>query len=1017
MAKKSSTPRQRKPRLLWANPFCLMDTSSGASMTVRQMLLQLVAQGYEVQVLGATVFDDSKGMGRLQAQYPDLSAYQHQLIEAEDGPLTHQLVVSLSHNRNHFTTHEEGLWYSQYLYLLESFKPDVVWFYGGQTLDMLIPDEARDRGIPVAFYLANGNYKSTRWCRDVDLVLTDSQATAEMYRKEAGFAARPVGKFIDPGHFVAEQHERKRLLFVNPSWQKGASVFVQLAEKLERERPEIELEVVEARADWPAVLRQTTQRMGKRLTELSNVVVTPNTSDMRGPYRRARILVSPSLWWESSGRVLAEAMLNGIPALITNRGGMPEMIDDAGIAFDLPEACYEAPYQQLLSEEELQPLYDAVVAFYDDEALYQEYVQRAWRVGEAKHHIDLATERLLAELSPLVRQRAGNKDFSITQRKRHRQRLASRATKPDFKVDTSLQHLLRGPQEGAASASPNGLWLTDEFTWQLTSKVIVLDNRAKLIKLGLADPMAATQAFGIVAFDPASEVKNVERYEGSEHIQVFQHALLGDGQSTTLNACVAPELTGTLKPLPAEQLPERRRLGAQPIAELPINTVALDSIDGLDSLDWLILDELSDAMAVLEHGKQWLGDTLLIQARVALQPTHERQPSLAEYQHWASRNGFRFYRFHDAHHHSHLPEKLAGQEKCATDQESADVLFLPSHERMATLSDEQKTKLAFVLSTVFRAHDMAFDLVARVDQERAIALLEAQGLLPLMDKKKESRAVPPPAGPAIKQENHAKGDPKVSIVCAAYNHTKFIEDAIISFVSQKTNFPFEIIIHDDASTDGTQDIIKEYACKYPDMIRPIYQDENQYSKNRKPLDICLPLTKGKYVAICEGDDYWTDSGKLQAQFDYMESHDECSVTHHNAFVFDDVGLVKESKLPRDLMRGFTNDELMRNDCFLLTLSVMFRKYFDKFPKEKGNVGNGDNFLISILGLYGKSHYIENIKPAAYRLHPDSTWSSKTVEEKRKMLKNSLKWIGFFHERKGRKHLADYYYSKASSSLI
>lgn len=730
MAKKSSTPQQRKPRLLWANPFCLMDTSSGASMTVRQMLLQLVAQGYEVQVLGATVFDDPKGMGRLKAQYPDLSAYQHQLIEAEDGPLTHQLVVSLSHNRNHFTTHEEGLWYSQYLYLLESFKPDVVWFYGGQTLDMLIADEARDRGIPVAFYLANGNYKSTRWCRDVDLVLTDSQATAEMYRKEAGFAARPVGKFIDPGYFVAEQHERKRLLFVNPSWQKGASVFVQLAEKLERERPEIELEVVEARADWAAVLRQTTQRLGERRTELSNVVVTPNTSDMRGPYRRARLLVAPSLWWESSGRVLAEAMLNGIPALITKRGGMPEMIDDAGIAFDLPEACYEEPYQQLLSEEELQPLYDAVVAFYDDEALYQEYVQRAWRVGEAKHHIDRATERLLAALTPLVRQRAGNKDFSITQRKRHRQRLASRATKPDFKVDTSLQHLLRGPQEGAASASPTGLWLTDEFTWQLTSKVIVLDNRAKLIKRGLADPMAATQAFGIVAFDPASEVKNVERYEGSEHIQVFQHALLGDGQPTTLNACVAPELTGTLKPLPAEQLPERHRLGAQPIAELPINTVALDSIDGLDSLDWLILDELSDAMAVLEHGKRWLNDTLLIQARVAFQPTHERQPSFAEYQHWASRNGFRFYRFHDAHHHSHLPEKLDGQEKCATDQESADVLFLPSHERMATLSDEQKTKLAFVLSTVFRAHDMAFDLVASVDQERAIALLEAQGFLP-----------------------------------------------------------------------------------------------------------------------------------------------------------------------------------------------------------------------------------------------------------------------------------------------
>lgn len=190
-------------------------------MTVRQMLLQLAAHGYDVQVLGATVFDNPKGMGRLKEQYPDLNARLHQLIEAEDGPLTHQLVVSYSHNRNHFTTHEEGLWYNQYLYLLDSFKPDVVWFYGGQTLDLLIANEARERGIPVAFYLANGNYKASNWCRDVDLILTDSQATADMYRKTVGFLSKPVGKFIAPESFVAEHHERKRLLFVNPSWQKG----------------------------------------------------------------------------------------------------------------------------------------------------------------------------------------------------------------------------------------------------------------------------------------------------------------------------------------------------------------------------------------------------------------------------------------------------------------------------------------------------------------------------------------------------------------------------------------------------------------------------------------------------------------------------------------------------------------------------------------------------------------------------------------------------------------------------
>lgn len=731
----SSATQKRKPRLLWANPFCLLDTSSGASMTVRQMLLQLVSRGYEVQVLGATVFDNPKGMGRLKEQFPDLNAHRHQLIEAEDGPLTHQLVVSFSHNRNHFTAHEEGLWYSQYLYMLDSFKPDVVWFYGGQTLDMLIAAEARDRGIPVAFYLANGNYKASNWCRDVDLILTDSQATADMYRKEVGFNAKPVGKFIAPESFIADHHERKRLLFVNPSWQKGASVFVQLAEKLERERPDIELEVVEARADWPAVLKDTTHRMGEQRSSLKNVTVTANTSDMRGPYSRARVLVAPSLWWESSGRVLAEAMLNGIPALITNRGGMPEMIGDAGFAFDFPDECYKEPYQHLLSDEELQPLVDAVISLFDDEALYQDYVDLAWQVGKEKHHLDRATNRLLTALVPLSRQHAGNKDFTINQKKRHRQRLAGRASKPEFKVDNSLQQLI-SLKSGTKSNEPqaNRLWLTDNFTWQIKGKIMVLDNRASLIKSGLADQMATTGAFGIVAFDPASEIKNAKRYEGSEYIQLFQHALLGDGQAAKLNACVAPEMSSVLTPLAAEQLPKRHHLSARPLAELPINTVALDSIDGLGNLDWLILDELSDAIDVLDNGEKSLQGTLLIQARVPFQLTHEKQPSLAELQHWASRHGFRFYRFHNILHYSHLPQELSARTPCATEQESADVLFLPSHERMAVLSDENKIKLAFILSTVFEAHDVAFELIADVSQDKALEFLEAQDLLPRLSK-------------------------------------------------------------------------------------------------------------------------------------------------------------------------------------------------------------------------------------------------------------------------------------------
>ncbi|WP_386080159.1 glycosyltransferase [Vreelandella sp. F11] len=1019
MVKTSSTPatQKRKPRLLWANPSCLLDTSSGASMTVRQMLLQLSARGYEIQVLGATVFDNPKGMGRLKEQYPNLNANLHQLIEAEDGPLNHQLVVSYSHNRNHFTAHEEGLWYSQYLYMLDAFKPDIVWYYGGQTLDMLIAAEARDRGIPVAFYLANGNYKASNWCRDIDLILTDSQATADMYRQTVGYVAKPVGKFIAPENFVADHHERNRLLFVNPSWQKGASVFVQLAEKLERERPDIELEVVEARADWPAVLRETTKRMGEHRNSLSNVVVTPNTSNMRGPYSRARVVVAPSLWWESSGRMLAEAMLNGIPALITNRGGMPEMVGNAGIAFDFPDECYKEPYQHLLSEEELQPLINAVISFFDDEDLYQDYVNRAWQVGKEKHHLDRATERLVTALTPLVNLRAGNKDFTITQKKRHRQRLAGRATKPTFKVDKSIQQLVgtvTNAKPGEESQAPR-LYLINDFTWQFKGKVMVLDNRGSLIKSGLAEQMAATKAFGIVAFDPASELKNAKQYEGNEYIQLFQHALLGDGSTAILHACVSPEMTSTLSPLPADKLPKRHQLGAKPLAELPISSIAIDSIEGLGNLDWLILDELSDAMAVLESGKKALASTMLIQVRVPFQLTHEKQPSFAELQHWASRNGFRFYRFHNIRHYSHLPEELNARAPCASEQESADVLFLPSLERMATLSDENKTKLAFILSAVFAAHDVAFELLANVSQEKALEFLEAQELLPKAPVTKTQ--VPPPAGPLIPQSEHVKGEPVVTVLCPTYNHAPYIEDTLKGFVSQKTNFPFEVIVIDDASTDGTQSIIKKYAEEYPELIYPILNEFNLKSQNKTIASDLKEMVRGKYMAHCEGDDYWVDENQLQLQHDFMEKNPEYSVCYHNAFVLKDGEVVSWSKLPENEKRDFSQEDLLLNNCFLLTMTRFVRKeiYFSAPIPENPRIGNGDNLTITRLGLAGKGKYLDNIKPTAYRLHNNSAWSSKSSLDKSLMLSNSLNWIGVFHEREGRSKVADFYYRKAKAT--
>lgn len=126
---------------------------------------------------------------------------------------------------------------------------------------------------------------------------------------------------------------------------------------------------------------------------------------------------------------------------------------------------------------------------------------------------------------------------------------------------------------------------------------------------------------------------------------------------------------------------------------------------------------------------------------------------------------------------------------------------------------------------------------------------------------------------------------EVSVFVPVYNHRNYIKQTLDSILIQKVTFPYEIVIHDDASTDGTTEIIKEYESRYPDIIRCKYQMENQRSQGYMSAtwDCHFNMCTGKYCAMLEGDDYWSDPYKLQRQYDYMEAHPECSLYMHNAW--------------------------------------------------------------------------------------------------------------------------------------
>ena len=201
--------------------------------------------------------------------------------------------------------------------------------------------------------------------------------------------------------------------------------------------------------------------------------------------------------------------------------------------------------------------------------------------------------------------------------------------------------------------------------------------------------------------------------------------------------------------------------------------------------------------------------------------------------------------------------------------------------------------------------------------------------------------------------------PLVSIRCITYNHEKYIRDALEGFVMQKTNFKFEAIVHDDASTDNTAAIIEEYAKKYPDIIKPIFETENQYSKKDGSLSrIMNAACKGKYIAMCEGDDYWTDPYKLQKQVDFLESHPDYSMCFHQ------VKIETEKEDLKQLYQNLEEREYNHNEILetwtVPTCSAMIKnEIFNNVPRDTRFIAS-DIILFLSATKYGRIYCLSDI---------------------------------------------------------
>ncbi|WP_296258640.1 glycosyltransferase [uncultured Phocaeicola sp.] len=225
----------------------------------------------------------------------------------------------------------------------------------------------------------------------------------------------------------------------------------------------------------------------------------------------------------------------------------------------------------------------------------------------------------------------------------------------------------------------------------------------------------------------------------------------------------------------------------------------------------------------------------------------------------------------------------------------------------------------------------------------------------------------------------------VSICCLTYNHAPYIRECLDGFLMQQVDFPIEIIIHDDASTDGTQDILREYQEKYPDLFHLILQTENQYSKGKNVvLDYIYPQIKGKYVASCEGDDYWIDPHKLQKQVGFLEAHPDYSVCCHCIKLYiQNEGVFREQEMQprlRNKSFSFTLQLWTEFGGFFQTASVVIRqecidiKFLNSFQKCK------DIHLFYSVLEHGKGYFFKDVM-SVYRISGKGVWTSLPFKER------------------------------------
>lgn len=376
------------PTVVFVSEACLLDARSGAAQSARAMLKALAGAGFECHAITMNLCDGAREfpLAEIDSRF-DPATCEGQWVEIADDCLTQHIFVT------HSTRHQSLRPWSLRDYLsgagerIKALAPDLVLTYSSEFLRPLLV-QAQRMGARTVFYLANPSYANREGFsfRFVDEIITPSQTLAEFYREKLGLSPVVVGDLVD-NHFDGRQNlvptriaDRKAryVTMINPDPAKGGLFFINLAAQGLSQTPDVKFRAVESRwgrAEWSA--------RGADLSPLVNTDWHPNTRDMAKIYSEAALLLVPSLWFEASARVVAEALLAGVPVLAMRSGGIPEQLNDGGLLFDMPQAMAENHFAPPPAED-LQKWGQFIKVLMEDDALYTRAVKLALKAGE-KH--------------------------------------------------------------------------------------------------------------------------------------------------------------------------------------------------------------------------------------------------------------------------------------------------------------------------------------------------------------------------------------------------------------------------------------------------------------------------------------------------------------------------------------------------------------------------------------------------------------------------------------------------------